>query len=71
MDFVEPLQEDKQDRGEIRQVHSISHASIKATGVTQCLDHEWKILSENEVYCTKCPTALIVNPETIKNYDPL
>lgn len=66
MDFVEKPQEDGTDRGEIRTEWTVSHASIKATGVSQCKDHTWKKLSENEVYCTKCPTALIVNPEVIE-----
>lgn len=62
---TEKKQEDNLDRGEIRTEFVRSHADIKAGGKTMCVDHVWKKLSENEVYCVNCPTALIVNPDVI------
>jgi hypothetical protein len=35
-------------------------------GITQCREHSWRKLAENELKCTKCPTAVIVNEETLK-----
>lgn len=52
--------EDEIDLGENRTVFTRSHADIKANGKTMCLDHKWKKLNENEIYCTQCPTVLIV-----------
>ena len=53
-----------------KQVFSIKHSDIPR-GITQCTTHAWVKLSENEVKCTKCPTALIVDTdylnELIKN----
>ena len=48
-------------------VFTIKHSDIPK-GVTQCQmkDHDWIKLGDNEVKCTKCDTALIVNPETLK-----
>lgn len=57
--FVEKPQDDGEDRGEIRQVHAITHDSIRAGGKTMCLDHSWKKISENELACTNCPTVII------------
>ena len=57
---MEPFQDDGEDRGEIRTVFTRSHADIKANGKTMCLDHKWKKMNENEIYCIECPTVLIV-----------
>lgn len=43
-------------------VFSITHAEIKATGKTQCVEHKWKKLSENEVVCG-CGTVRIINKD--------
>lgn len=45
-----------------KQVFSIKHADIPK-GTTQCVRHDWVKLSENEVRCTKCQTANIVDKE--------
>lgn len=42
----------------IKTVHTIKHSDLK--GETTCQIHNWVKLSENEVRCTKCPKALIV-----------
>ena len=57
--------EDEIDLGENRTIFSRSNADIKANGKTMCLDHKWKKLNENEVYCTQCPTVWIVNSDVI------
>jgi hypothetical protein len=62
---TEKLQDDNIDRGEIRTVFSRSHSDIAANGKKMCEKHVWKKLSDNEVYCVNCPTALIVNPDVI------
>jgi len=66
---MEKRQEDGIDRGEIRTEFTRSHSDIKAGGKTMCKEHTFKKLSENEVYCIHCPTALIVNPEVVKDLD--
>lgn len=66
MDFVEQPQEDGMDRGEIRTEFTRSHADIRAGGKKMCTEHSWKKLSENEVYCTQCPSAWIVNSEVLE-----
>lgn len=53
------------DRGEIRTVFSTSTATIKASGTTMCREHRWRKLSDTEIGCTVCPTALIVNHEVL------
>lgn len=57
--FIEKKQDDGEDRGEQRVVFTRSHADIKAGGKKMCTDHSWKKLSENELYCTQCPTVII------------
>lgn len=64
-EFVEPLQKDGQDRGEIRTIHKFS-ATIEK-GTTMCKNHKLVKHSENEVACIVCPTVLIVNPEVIND----
>lgn len=46
-------------------VFTIKESEIKE-GITQCQEHAWAVLSENELKCTKCPTVIIVNPETMR-----
>lgn len=48
-------------------VFKISHKDIEATGKTQCLNHKWKKLNDNELECP-CGTVIIINPETINEY---
>lgn len=52
--------ENSQDLGENRTVFSVSHQDIAKTATRQCQKHTWKKLSECEIACTLCPTALIV-----------
>lgn len=40
-------------------------SDIRETGRTQCKEHVFRKLSENEVACTRCDTALIVAPEAV------
>jgi Zn finger protein HypA/HybF involved in hydrogenase expression len=42
-------------------VFTIKNSEISKTAVTQCKDHAWKKLSETELYCPKCQSAIIVN----------
>lgn len=56
---MEPSQDDGIDRGENRTVHAVTHAAIKATGKAQCTTHSWRKLSETELACTNCMTAII------------
>ncbi len=59
---------EKEDyKGENFTVFSRSHSDIRAGGKKMCKSHFFKKLSDNEVYCTNCPTALIVNSEVIDN----
>jgi hypothetical protein len=51
----------------IKEVFRISNAEIRKTGVKQCETHRWRKLSDNELACTLCPTAIIVN--NIEDYD--
>lgn len=48
-------------------VFTIKHSEIQK-GITQCVNHEWRKLSENELKCNKCPTAIIVNPDALDSY---
>lgn len=65
--MIEEFQKDGEDRGEIRTVNVVSHAELKSRGITMCKIHFWKKLTDNEVACTICPTALIVNPEVLES----
>lgn len=67
MKYVEPLQEDKVDRGEIREEYRISHERIASSGIRQCDKHTWRKLSDNELICTQCPTAIIVNADILES----
>ena len=55
----EKMQDDGIDRGEIRTEFVRSHADIRAGGKKMCEDHKWEKLSDTELYCTQCPTAII------------
>jgi hypothetical protein len=48
------------------EVYRISGEDIRKTGISQCETHTFRKLSENEVACTVCPTALIV--ENVEEY---
>jgi hypothetical protein len=56
------MTEEKDEYGP-QTVFKINHSDISG-GISQCKfdEHEWMKLSDNEVKCTKCPTALIVSP---------
>lgn len=60
------MEEEKKDIDEYgpKRVFTLNHSDIPK-GVTQCTDHKWRKLSENELECTKCPTAVIVNVDVI------
>jgi len=51
-------------------VYRIDNKDIAASGRKQCKmeDHIWNKLSENEVICNKCMTALIIDPKKMKEY---
>lgn len=57
---------EEEDKGEERTVFSAYNSEIKARGITMCRSHTWKILSDNELACTVCPTAVIVNKEVVE-----
>ena len=59
-------QESKRLDGET--VFSASHSEIAQTRVTQCTKHAWYKLDDENLACTKCPTAIKVNPKTINEY---
>lgn len=59
------MEEEYIDRGENKTVFVRSHSDIREGGKKMCEKHSFKKLSDNEVYCTQCPTAVIVNPEVI------
>lgn len=40
-------------------VFTIKHSEIPK-GITQCKDHVWVDLNENEKKCINCPTAIII-----------
>lgn len=58
-------QKEEKDELSNQRVFSIKHSEIPR-GITQCEVHSWIKLSDNEVKCTKCPTALLVSPEYLK-----
>jgi hypothetical protein len=49
-------------------VFSASHAEIAETRITQCVEHSWRKLDDENLACTKCPTAIKVDPKTINEY---
>lgn len=59
--------EEKQPEGIAQEVYRVSEADIKRRGIRQCVNHKWRKLSDNEVACTLCNTALIV--DDITKYD--
>ena len=48
-------------------VFTIKHSDIPK-GITQCLKHTWIKKNDNELRCSKCPTEVIVTPETLNSY---
>lgn len=46
-------------------IHTVNRAELR--GQAQCQEHSWRKLGENELICTKCPTAIKV--ENIENYE--
>jgi hypothetical protein len=62
----EKSQEEEKDELSVKTVFSIKESEIKQTGKTQCIKHQWRKLTENEVYCPLCESALIVS--NIKDY---
>jgi len=71
MDWKERKEQEEQQRiletGGNQTVFSVSHSDIKERGTTMCKNHIWKKLSDMEVACTVCPTALIVNTEVLES----
>ena len=59
-------EESQEDEYGPKRVFSIKHSEIPK-GVTQCVTHEWRKLNENELECTKCPTAIIVKEEELES----
>lgn len=43
---------------------TIKHSEIPQ-GKTQCVNHVWKKLNDNELECLNCPTCVIVNSDII------
>jgi len=44
-----------------RRVFTAKDSEIAMTRVTQCVKHEFEKLSDKEVYCPRCQSALVVN----------
>lgn len=57
-----------EETGGNQTVFSVSHSEIRKTGITMCKDHSWEKLNEMEIYCTLCPTVLIVNADVLDSY---
>ena len=57
-------QESKRLDGET--VFSASHSEIAQTRVTQCTKHAWYKLDDENLACTKCPTAVRVSADYLK-----
>jgi Zn finger protein HypA/HybF involved in hydrogenase expression len=49
-------------------VFKTTHAEMKRTAVTQCQNHQWQKLTDNEVYCPVCQSAAIINPNDMEKY---
>jgi hypothetical protein len=49
-------------------VYTISEREIKSTGRTQCTEHKWEKLNDNEIICRACNTVLIINPDCLDEY---
>jgi len=60
------MYEKKEEKDEYgpKTVFTIKHSEIPK-GVTQCVKHVYTRLSENEIKCSQCRSAWIVNPEVI------
>jgi hypothetical protein len=65
---MEKPKDDGIDRGEIRTVFSRSIADIKSSGVSQCKNHKWRKLNDNELECVNCPTVIVVGIDNIEKY---
>lgn len=59
--------EEEQDELGPKTVFTIKHSDIPK-GTTQCAQHTWRKLSDNELYCGVCQSAIIVNPEVLDTY---
>lgn len=61
--------EKKQEKDELapKRVFSIKHSEIPK-GVTQCVNHYWEKMNDNEIYCPVCQTAAIVGADNIEKY---
>ncbi len=62
--------EEKKEESPEKEVYRISEADIRRSGVRQCpMDkHQWRKLSENEVICSLCNTALIISPADFEKF---
>lgn len=62
----EKKQEKKEEKDDmIREVFRASDSKIAESRSAQCQTHSFRKLSENEIMCTRCMTALIVNPDVL------
>jgi len=48
-------------------VFTIKHSEIPK-GITQCKEHKWQKISENELYCPVCQSGALINPKDMKLY---
>ena len=48
----------------MKPVFSVNEAQIK--GVSQCKNHYWIQISDNEAECRNCPTVITYNPARYK-----
>ena len=51
-----------------QEVFRATNAAMAQTRVTQCKEHKWEKLSENELYCPVCQSGAIINPKDMKLY---
>jgi hypothetical protein len=48
-------------------VFTIKHSDIPK-GITQCVKHKWRKLSDDEVECSVCPTVCHIDPNQMNQY---
>lgn len=59
--------QDEKDPLDPQEVFRIHHNDIKV-GKTQCKNHRWQKLNDNELYCPICESAIIVGVDNIEKY---
>jgi hypothetical protein len=55
--------DNEKDNLDPQEVFRIHHRDIPK-GLTQCVSHQWEKLSDNELYCPICQSAIIIDPKT-------